>query len=151
MKRSLFLLWIFGAPCLSAQSVGTGNVWIVAVGIGAYQHDDIMTRLDFTIQGAYEFTRIFEGRQLVDFKPPVLTNQKARRTDIIKAMENTFVKNPEVQADDMILFYFSGHGEIAGGKAGICPWDYSGDVRGLIRNIMAFPENRQKLPPARRS
>lgn len=132
MKRSLFLLWIFGAPCLSAQSAGTGNVWIVAAGIGAYQHDDIMTRLDFTIQGAYEFTRIFEGRQLLGVKPPVLTNQKARRTDIIKAMENTFVKNPEVQADDMILFYFSGHGEIAGGKAGICPWDYSGDVRGLI-------------------
>jgi formylglycine-generating enzyme required for sulfatase activity len=129
----LFLLLLFCSALNSAAIAQTaGNVWIVAVGIGVYQHDDIMTRLDFTIQGAYEFTRIFEGRQLSDAKAPVLTNQKARRTDIINAMESTFVNNPRVKPEDIVLFYFSGHGEIAGGKAGICPYDYAGDVRGLI-------------------
>ncbi|MCF8314077.1 MAG: SUMF1/EgtB/PvdO family nonheme iron enzyme [Saprospiraceae bacterium] len=129
---TLLLLAVLLKTATIAQPTASGSVWLVAVGIGAYQHDDILTRLDFTIQGAYEFTRIFEGRQLSGGTAPVLTNQKARRTDIIRALENTFVNNPEVQPDDIILFYFSGHGEIAGGKAGICPYDFSGDVRDLI-------------------
>ena len=51
----------------------------------------------------------------------------------------------------MIIFYFSGHGEIAGGEEGICPYDYNPqDVRGLIRNeeiqeIMGESPARHKI------
>lgn len=152
MKKLLFLCCfvVFAINILPAQSAEDGNVWLVAVGIGAYQHDDILSRLDFTIPGAYEFTRIFEGRQLLGIKSPVLTNQKARRTDIIRTLESTFVDNPALKANDMILFYFSGHGEIAGGKTGICPYDYAGDVRGLITDqelqaIMQRSRARHKI------
>ncbi len=133
MLKKVLILILSMQFCLQSFGQKTeGNVWIVSVGIGVYQHDDILTRLDFTVESAYEFTRVFELRQLIIAKSPVLTNAKARRINIINTLQKTFVDNPEVSKEDMILFYFSGHGEVVGGRVGICPYDYSGSIRDLI-------------------
>ncbi len=132
LKKALFLFLSMQFYLLAFGQGTNGNVWIVSVGIGVYQHDDILTRLDFTVESAYEFTRVFELRQLIIAESPILTNANARRVDIINALEDTFVDNPRLTKEDMILFYFSGHGETVGGRVGICPYDYSGSVRDII-------------------
>ena len=63
----LFLLFSYWLPVhLSAQPSTEGRIWLVAVGIGNYQHASWMSSLDFTVPGTYDFVRLFEQRQLIE-------------------------------------------------------------------------------------
>jgi len=147
---SLFFLIALTPATLQSQPSTEGKIWLLAVGIGTYQHSSWMSTLHFTVPGAYDFVRLFEQRQLVSMDGP-LVGPKAKKSDILAAMRSTFVDNPDIRPEDMIIFYFSGHGEIAGGKEGICPYDYNpSDIRGLIRNeeiqqIMSQSPARHKV------
>ena len=146
---AIFLVVAFFKTTANSQTSNTGNVWIVAVNIYQYQ-DSILEDLNSAIKGAYEFSMLYETRQLTYSTPVILTDRRARRSDIIKALENTFVNNSELKSNDMILFYYSGHGGMAGDSIGICPYDYSGDTRDLIteqtiQNILRRSRARHKV------
>ena len=98
------------------------TVQIVAVGIGNYQQDYAFNHLEFTVPGAYLLRNMFERRNLSAHAKP-LCDSDARRKSILSALE-ALTDSRNVQEDDLVIFYFSGHGLMAGGKVGICPWDY---------------------------
>ncbi|TAK37260.1 MAG: caspase family protein [Saprospiraceae bacterium] len=123
---------VFTKSIINGQSIETGNVWIVAVSIHHYQNKGRLNDVDFDVYGAYAFSELYQTRQLTFSPPIILIDRNARRSEILKMLESTFVNNPELTSDDMILFYFSGHGGMAGSSIGICPYDYSGDTRDLI-------------------
>ena len=106
------------------------KVWVVAVGISQYRSsglDDLETPLN----KVYEFADLFNRRGVLDeriLRP--LTNRKADYDGIISKLESEFVYNPNVGTEDLVIFYFSGHGittenqKSQGKEAGICPYDY---------------------------
>lgn len=100
------------------------RIWAVAVGISRYQYETHLTRLDFPSQQAYEFVRFVERKDFIDNEVPVLVDGRAGRDAILSTLRNTFVYNSAVGPDDMVIFYYSGHGMAVGDKIGICPYDY---------------------------
>ncbi|MCB0524199.1 MAG: tetratricopeptide repeat protein [Lewinellaceae bacterium] len=118
----------------------TPTVQLVAVGIGTYQADYAFNDLEFTVPGAYTLRNLFERRNLTANAKP-LCNSDARRKSILSALEAlTDPKN--VQEDDLVIFYFSGHGLMAGGKVGICPWDYQSSADLISDNDITSILNR---------
>ncbi|MCB0524200.1 MAG: caspase family protein [Lewinellaceae bacterium] len=98
------------------------TVQLVAIGIGTYQQDHAFNHLEFTVPGAYSFRNLFERRNLTSNAKP-MCESAARRRNILAALEE-LTDPKKVQNDDLVIFYFSGHGLMAGGKVGICPYDY---------------------------
>ncbi len=143
MKRNILVLltpiFAFGWSAIAVAqydelyyaSSENGNIWLVSVGISEYYRSDQLTSLPYVLDGAYKIASIYERRQL-GAKFPVLTNSSAKRKDILQTLESTFVTNPGLKEEDMIIFFFTGHGAMAGENIGICPYDYSGDNRDLI-------------------
>jgi tetratricopeptide (TPR) repeat protein len=101
------------------------TVWLVAVGIGTYQQSHMFgASLDFTVPGMYEFVRLVERRALCRERPVVLAESRAKRQAILDALAD--LTDPQrVGPDDMIVFFYSGHGLMAGPTIGICPYDYT--------------------------
>ncbi len=101
-----------------------GTVWLIAVGINNYVNEYKLSNLSFPTKGAYEFVRIFESRNLLRESAIVLTDAEATRKGILTAMDRLH-NSGKVKYNDMVLFFFSGHGEMAGDNIGICPYDYA--------------------------
>ncbi len=99
------------------------RIWVVSVGINQYQYEDYMSRLESPVENAFNFARIFEFRNVTEQRIPILTNRKAKRADILATMQKTF-HSSKVGPNDMVVFYFSGHGVMVSNKMGICPFDY---------------------------
>jgi len=106
-----------------AKNTTQPNIWVVAVGLSNYQHK-LMTPLNTPVKNAYDFARYFERFNLVNSEVPVLINNQAKKDNILLAIAQNFINNPKVEQNDMIIFYFSGHGVAAGNQPGICPYDY---------------------------
>ncbi len=99
------------------------RIWVVSIGINQYQYEDYMSRLESPVENAFNFRSIFERRGVTEHQIPTLTNRKATRSNILSAMRNTF-HSTKVGPNDMVVFYFSGHGVMVSNKMGICPYDY---------------------------
>lgn len=113
------------------------TVHLVSVGIGTYQQDHMFNHLEFTVSGAHMIRSLFERRNLTSRGKP-LYESAARRSKIIKELESLADSN-KVLPEDMIVFYFSGHGLMAGDRIGVCPYDYQSPAD-LISddNIIAY-------------
>jgi hypothetical protein len=94
------------------------------VGISVYKYSKIMTPLDSPVDNSYEFARFMEGINFSTSKMPVLTNSEANKSNIIRTLEATFLDKTKVKENDMIFFYYSGHGVAIGDQDGICPYEY---------------------------
>ncbi len=103
-------------------------VHLVAVGISNYQQDYAFNRLEFPVAGAHSIRNLFERRNLTTPGKPICESA-ARRKTILDALQ-ALTDPAKVAEDDMVIFYFSGHGLLAGGKVGICPYNYqsAGDL-----------------------
>jgi tetratricopeptide (TPR) repeat protein len=99
------------------------NIWAVIVGVGQYQFNTHMSSLTSPAKRAYEIARVMEIRGFVDHEIPILTDIDANREAILNKLNNIFI-SPKVGTEDMIIFYFSGHGEAIDKQVGICPYDY---------------------------
>jgi uncharacterized caspase-like protein len=86
--------------------------------------------LDFTVPGMYEFVRMVERRGLCRERPVVLAESSAGREAILAAL-SALTDSARIGPDDMIVFFYSGHGLMAGSRIGICPYDYT-DPAALI-------------------
>jgi len=94
------------------------------VGINNYANKYKLSQLSFPTKGAYEFARIFESKNMLKERAVILTDAQASRSGILKALDDLH-KSGKVKYNDMVLFYFSGHGEMAGDNIGICPHNYA--------------------------
>lgn len=118
------------------------RIWAVVVGVANYQH---MPKLKYTDDDAYQLyahLKSPEGGALPDHQVKVLVDDNATRDNILNAMRGTLLKADE---DDVVLFYFSGHGV----KNAFIPVDYDGYRNGLehdeIRKILHASKARHKV------
>jgi len=101
------------------------RAWAIAVGIGQYRLRE-MTELRSPARHAIEFAEFLRENGVVDYRAtdiPILINDRAKRDDIKKVMTNVFLSD-SVGGNDIIFFYFSGHGSIRDSSSIICPYDY---------------------------
>ena len=98
------------------------TVHLVTVGISNYQQDFEFNHLEFTVSGAYLIRNLFERRNLTNHSNPLIESG-ACRSDILSALKS-LTDSSIVMEEDMVIFYFSGHGLLTGGKVGICPYNY---------------------------
>lgn len=83
------------------------QIWAMVVGVAAYNH---MPPLNFTDDDAYKmyaFLRSPEGGGVPDEQIQVLVDEGATRKNILRNMNLLF---QQADSNDIILFYFSGHG-----------------------------------------
>ncbi len=122
-------------------------IHLVTVGISKYKQDFEFHPLEFTVSGAYSIRNLFERRNLVRPGKPLIESA-ARKLKILSALRELADPN-KVTEDDMVIFYFSGHGRMAGGKVGICPHDYQSSADLItddtIASILARSPARHKV------
>lgn len=83
------------------------KIWAMVVGVAAYNH---MPPLNYTDDDAYKmyaFLRSPEGGGVPDEQIQVLVDEGATRKNILRNMNLLF---EQADSNDIILFYFSGHG-----------------------------------------
>lgn len=111
--------------CMSGANAQYSRTWAVVIGVGSYQYPTIMSRLNGPANQAWEFKTHLEKSGIVGGEDiPILTNSSATQRNIRKTLEQTFVHNQRIGQNDLIVFYFSGHGLAFGDELGICPYDY---------------------------
>ncbi|MFQ5446977.1 MAG: caspase family protein [Saprospiraceae bacterium] len=119
-------------------TAGPVRIWAVVVGVATYPH---MPSLRFTDDDAYQFYAFLkspEGGALPDNQVKVLVDDNATRDNILENMRTTFAQADE---NDVVLFYFSGHGI----EGAFVPEDFDGvnyrlyheDIRQILENSRA--------------
>jgi hypothetical protein len=83
------------------------KIWVVIVGVAAYEN---ITSLTYTKDDAYRMYAFYkspEGGSLPDRQIALLIDEDATRKNVIKALQDIY---SQAGKDDIIIFYFSGHG-----------------------------------------
>lgn len=104
------------------------RIWAVIVGVAYYNHETSLRYADDDAQELYAFLKSPAGGALPDNQIIKLIDEDATYSGILSAMRNLYSK---ANANDLILFYFSGHGI----EGAFLPTDYDG-----IRNQLAHTE-----------
>jgi hypothetical protein len=95
------------------------KVWAVIVGVGAYTNMPALRYTDDDAYRFYAFLKSVDGGGLRDEQVRILIDEEATRKRILETAKDLFGK---AHTDDLILFYFSGHGL----KGGFLPYDFDG-------------------------
>lgn len=106
-----------GSPPQFDHIFGAGNRWAVLVGVNAYEDTHYFGALQVCIKDV-EATR----EQLIagGFDPARIrlitdnTHEKPTRANILAALQSVA---DATERDDLLLFYYSGHGDTAGGES----------------------------------
>lgn len=125
MKRLLAfsLIFLAGISQLSAQDF---KKFAVVVGCADYQRANMDLRYsDDDAYRFYAYLKSPEGGALPDHHIAVLVDEAATRSNIIKTMNEVFSK---ASANDMLIFYFSGHGS----EGAFCPTDVTDQYSSLL-------------------
>jgi hypothetical protein len=83
------------------------KIWAVIVGVGAYENVQPLSYTKDDAYRMYAFYKSPEGGSLPDRQIALLIDEEATRKNIIKAIRDTY---SQAGKDDIIIFYFSGHG-----------------------------------------
>jgi len=83
------------------------KIWSVIVGVSRYTHMPTLKYTDDDAYQLYAFLKSPEGGAVPDNQITVLIDEDANRDQIIRTMKRKFHK---ADANDVIIFYFSGHG-----------------------------------------
>lgn len=131
MKKILFTIFILLLLSINLQA----KIYAVVVGVNKY--DGSVSNLNTAVVDAkrvYSFLKADKQNRVV-----LLTDRKATKQNILKAMQQTFAKATK---DDMILFYFSGHGD----KGMFCPTNIKFGRMGLLHTEVrnAFKKSKAK-------
>ncbi len=102
------------------------NVWFVCVGINIYQYNNILKPLNTPTENIGKFFRFIETVSPYGegggFK---IINENATSKNIKYKTDSLFCDNSKVSHNDLIIFYFSGHGLAPDMQApGFCPYEY---------------------------
>lgn len=95
---------------LAGYSGVEARTYLVAVGIADYSNfPGNIKNLRLTVNDARAITDLYAANNSVDYA--ILLNEKATKERIVKAMKKVYSK---AGPDDLILFFFSGHGYTGG-------------------------------------
>ena len=83
------------------------KIWAMVVGVAAYEHMPVLNYTDDDAYKMYAFLRSPEGGGVPDEQIQVLVDEGATRKNILRNMNLLF---QQADSNDVILFYFSGHG-----------------------------------------
>ncbi|HEB62275.1 MAG TPA: caspase family protein, partial [Bacteroidetes bacterium] len=118
------------------------KIWAVVVGVARYSHLPVLKFTDDDAYQIYAFLKSPEGGALPDNQISVLIDENATRKNIIKAMNNIFLKADQ---NDVILFYYSGHGF----PGAFLPVDYDGFYNQLkheeVKDILEKSKAKHKI------
>ncbi|MEM1214553.1 MAG: caspase family protein [Bacteroidota bacterium] len=118
------------------------KVWAVVIGAARYTHMPVLRYTDDDAYQVFAFLKSPEGGALPDQQIQLLIDEDATHQGIVNAMRNVFLRADE---NDMILFYFSGHGL----QGAFLPIDYDGYANRLeheeIRNVLRQSRAKHKL------
>ena len=126
-------IWVFVMLMPCAASART---YLVSVGIADYSAFPIrINSLRLPPKDAETMAGLFAKNTSVDYA--LLLNEKATKARILKAIRKVFAKASE---DDVVIFFFSGHGY----AGGLCAYD--GNIKyGDIRNVMSQSKCKNKM------
>jgi len=98
----------------------------VVVGCADYQRSDMDLRYpDDDAYRFYAYLKSCEGGGIPDENIAVLIDEAATKNNIINTMNSIYSK---ASADDMLIFFFTGHGA----EGAFCPTDISSDYSSLL-------------------
>jgi hypothetical protein len=83
------------------------KIWAVIVGVGAYENAQPLSYTKDDAYRMYAFYKSPEGGSLPDRQIALLIDEDATRKNVIQAIRNMY---SQAGKDDIIIFYFSGHG-----------------------------------------
>jgi len=83
------------------------KIWSVIVGVSRYTHMPTLKYTDDDAYHLYAFLKSPEGGAVPDKQIAVLIDEDANHNQILRTMKRKFHK---ADANDVIVFYFSGHG-----------------------------------------
>lgn len=114
MKLKL-LSFLVTAILLTLAFHADARVYLVSVGIGDYSgFPSKINNLRLTTNDAESIVDLYSKNTSVDYS--LLLNEKATKDRIVRAIEKVFGKAAE---DDIVVFFFSGHGY----TGGFCAYD----------------------------
>lgn len=113
------------------------KIWALIVGISRYEHMPALKYSDDDAYRMYAFYKSPEGGALPDDQIRILVDEDATRLNILKAMNELYLKADE---NDMVLLYFSGHGL----EGTFLPIDYDG-----FQNAITYDEVKQMFARSR--
>lgn len=115
-KQTLNLVRAVAVVLLSGLSVSAGaRTYLVSVGINDYSaFPHKMTDLRLPVSDARTIAALYADNTSVDYA--LLLNEKATGERIVKAIKKVF---GEASSDDIVVFFFSGHGY----PGGFCAYD----------------------------
>ncbi len=111
------------------RATRTPRIWALVVGIAQYQHVPSLRYADDDAYLLHSFLKSPEGGALPDGQLRLLVDENATLGKIQSAMRQLAQL---VRADDLVLFYFSGHGL----PGAFLPTDYAGRRRVLSHELV---------------
>lgn len=136
MMRNFLLRILFAATLLTLGSTLQAKTYLVSVGIGDYSGYPMkVNNLSLTVNDARTMANLYASNTTVDYA--LLLDEKATKQRIVKAIDKVFSKAGK---DDIVVFYFSGHGY----PGGLCA--YNGNITyKTIRDAMAKSKCENKM------
>jgi tetratricopeptide (TPR) repeat protein len=110
-KGFLFILWFLYCNSTHAQQIQRGNTYAVVIGISKYQSDGI-SQLQFANRDAqmfFNYLRSPAGGTVPQENIRLLLDSSATNAAVYNALSWL---TETVQKDDLVYFYFSGHGDM---------------------------------------
>ncbi len=135
MKDKL-LRWFTTAVVLMLAFSADARVYLVSVGIADYSRfPSKVDNLRLTVKDAEAIVDLYSKNSSVDYS--LLLNEKATRDRILRAIKKVFNM---ASADDIVVFFFSGHGY----PGGFCAYD--GNLGyDEVRKAMAGSKSKNKM------
>lgn len=114
----------------------SAKTYLVSVGIGDYsKFPSELNNLRLTVNDAKTIANLYAKNTSVDYS--LLTDSKATKANIVKAIKKVF---NQAGPDDIVVFFFSGHGY----PGGFCAYD--GNITYAdVRNAMAASKSKNKM------
>jgi uncharacterized caspase-like protein len=112
----------------------TMKVWVVIVGVADYLVQK--NRLNYTDDDAYKMYAFYkspEGGSLPDKQITLLIDEEATRANIVNAIKKVY---SAAGKDDMLVFYFSGHGT----EGAFITYEFDGTLRDDYSGLLLHKE-----------
>ena len=90
------------------SDIGDSRVYAVIVGVAKYNHNKSLQYSDDDAYKIYAHLKSPEGGALPEKQISILVDEDASKANILEALESLFARADD---NDLILFYFSGHGK----------------------------------------